>query len=43
MPALVMGNTVVFKPSQFSPKSAWNLVKLFEEAAAAGRAQPRVR
>jgi alpha-ketoglutaric semialdehyde dehydrogenase len=32
MPALVTGNTVVFKPSQYSPKSAWNLVKLFEEA-----------
>ncbi|MBI2760740.1 MAG: aldehyde dehydrogenase family protein [Chloroflexi bacterium] len=32
MPALVTGNTVVFKPSQYSPKSAWNVVKLFEEA-----------
>lgn len=32
MPALVTGNTVVFKPSQYAPKSAWNVVKLFEEA-----------
>jgi alpha-ketoglutaric semialdehyde dehydrogenase len=32
MPALVTGNTVVFKPSQFSPKSAYNLVKTIEEA-----------
>ncbi len=32
MPALVAGNTVVFKPSQFSPKSAWNLVRVLEEA-----------
>jgi len=32
MPALILGNTVVFKPSQFSPKSAHNLVKTLEEA-----------
>src|SRR5581483_8890140 len=32
MPALITGNTVVFKPSEYSPRSAWNLVKLFEEA-----------
>jgi aldehyde dehydrogenase (NAD+) len=32
MPALITGNTVVFKPSQYAPRSAWNLVKLFEEA-----------
>jgi acyl-CoA reductase-like NAD-dependent aldehyde dehydrogenase len=32
MPALVTGNTVVFKPSQFSPKSALNLAKTLEEA-----------
>jgi aldehyde dehydrogenase (NAD+) len=32
MPALVAGNTVVFKPSQFSPKSAHNLVAVLEEA-----------
>ncbi|HZP56089.1 MAG TPA: aldehyde dehydrogenase family protein [Dehalococcoidia bacterium] len=32
MPALVTGNTVVFKPSQFSPKSAYNLIKTLEEA-----------
>jgi aldehyde dehydrogenase (NAD+) len=31
MPALILGNTVVFKPSQFSPKSAHNLVKALEE------------
>jgi aldehyde dehydrogenase (NAD+) len=32
MPALVTGNTVVFKPSQFAPKSALNLVRALEEA-----------
>ncbi|MEE9277255.1 MAG: aldehyde dehydrogenase family protein, partial [Dehalococcoidia bacterium] len=32
MPALVAGNTVVFKPSEYSPKSAWNLVRVLEEA-----------
>ena len=32
MPAIVTGNTVVFKPSQFSPKSAYNLVHALEEA-----------
>jgi aldehyde dehydrogenase (NAD+) len=32
MPALVTGNTVVFKPSQYSPKSAHNLVAALEEA-----------
>ncbi|HLZ72148.1 MAG TPA: aldehyde dehydrogenase family protein [Dehalococcoidia bacterium] len=32
MPALISGNTAVFKPSEYSPRSAWNLVKLFEEA-----------
>jgi aldehyde dehydrogenase (NAD+) len=32
MPALVTGNTVVFKPSQFSPKSAHNLIAALEEA-----------
>ena len=32
MPAIVTGNTVVFKPSQFSPKSAHNLVAALEEA-----------
>src|SRR5438105_13150205 len=31
MPALITGNTVVFKPSQFSPRSAWNLVRILEE------------
>jgi acyl-CoA reductase-like NAD-dependent aldehyde dehydrogenase len=32
MPALVTGNTVVFKPSPFSPLSARNLVCILEEA-----------
>ncbi|HEY8173612.1 MAG TPA: aldehyde dehydrogenase family protein, partial [Dehalococcoidia bacterium] len=32
MPALVTGNTVVFKPSQFAPKSAHNLIAALEEA-----------
>jgi aldehyde dehydrogenase (NAD+) len=32
MPALVTGNTVVFKPSQYAPKSAYNLVAALEEA-----------
>src|SRR5205823_8950836 len=32
MPALIAGNTVVLKPSQFSPRSAWNLVRILEEA-----------
>ena len=32
LPALVTGNTVVFKPSQFAPKSAHNLVAALEEA-----------
>lgn len=32
MPALVTGNTVVFKPSHFSPLSAVNLMRILEEA-----------
>ncbi|MBI4570812.1 MAG: aldehyde dehydrogenase family protein, partial [Chloroflexi bacterium] len=32
MPALVTGNTVVFKPSPYSPLSAHNLLRLLEEA-----------
>ena len=32
MPALVTGNTVVLKPSPFSPMSAYNLVRILEEA-----------
>jgi aldehyde dehydrogenase (NAD+) len=32
MPALITGNTVVFKPSNFAPKSAHNLVAALEEA-----------
>jgi len=32
MPALVTGNTIVFKPASDTPKSAWNLVKTSEEA-----------
>jgi aldehyde dehydrogenase (NAD+) len=31
-PALVAGNTIVFKPSQFAPKSSHNYVKTLEEA-----------
>ncbi len=32
MPALVAGNTVVFKPSPYSPLSAANLLRILEEA-----------
>ena len=32
MPALVTGNTIVFKPSSFSPLSAHNLLSILEEA-----------
>jgi aldehyde dehydrogenase (NAD+) len=32
MPALVTGNTVVFKPSPYSPLSAANLLRILEEA-----------
>jgi alpha-ketoglutaric semialdehyde dehydrogenase len=32
MPALVTGNTLVFKPSPFSPMSAYNLMGILEEA-----------
>ncbi len=32
MPALVTGNTIVFKPSPYSPVSAYNLVRILEEA-----------
>ena len=32
MPALVTGNTVVFKPSPYSPLSAHNLIAILEEA-----------
>ena len=32
MPALITGNTVVLKPSPFSPLSAFNLVRILEEA-----------
>jgi acyl-CoA reductase-like NAD-dependent aldehyde dehydrogenase len=32
MPALVTGNAAVFKPSPFSPLSAYNLVRILEEA-----------
>ncbi len=32
MPALVAGNTVVFKPSPYSPVSAANLLRILEEA-----------
>ena len=32
MPALITGNTVVFKAANDTPKSGWNLVKALEEA-----------
>lgn len=32
MPALITGNTAVFKPSQYAPHTAWHLTRLFEEA-----------
>ncbi|MDP2954156.1 MAG: aldehyde dehydrogenase family protein, partial [Chloroflexota bacterium] len=32
MPALVAGNTVVFKPSRYTPESAYHLVRIMEEA-----------
>ncbi|HUG15141.1 MAG TPA: aldehyde dehydrogenase family protein [Thermomicrobiales bacterium] len=32
MPALVAGNTVVFKPASYSPRMAVRLVEIFEEA-----------
>jgi aldehyde dehydrogenase (NAD+) len=32
MPALVAGNAIVFKPSQYTPKSAYNLVKVLEDS-----------
>jgi aldehyde dehydrogenase (NAD+) len=31
-PALVAGNTLVFKPARYTPESAYNLVKTLEEA-----------
>ncbi len=36
MPALICGNTVVFKPSQYAPKSSHNLVQALEEAGLPG-------
>ena len=32
MPALIAGNTVVFKPSEYAPRSAWNVVNILREA-----------
>ena len=32
MPALIAGNTVVFKPSEYTPKCAWNLVQILHDA-----------
>jgi aldehyde dehydrogenase (NAD+) len=32
MPALICGNTVVFKPASYTPLTAYRLVKIFEEA-----------
>jgi aldehyde dehydrogenase (NAD+) len=36
MPALVAGNTCVFKPAGDTPESAWRFVKIFEEAGLPG-------
>jgi aldehyde dehydrogenase (NAD+) len=35
-PALVAGNTIVFKPAEDTPETAWNLAKLLEEAGLPG-------
>jgi len=32
MPALVAGNSVVFKPARYTPKSAYNMIKALEDA-----------
>ena len=41
MPALIAGNTVIFKPSEQTPDVAEFTVRLWEEAGApAGRGQP---
>ena len=32
MPALIAGNSVVFKPSEFAPKTAWNVVQILIDA-----------
>lgn len=36
MPALVAGNTVIFKPARYTPKSALNMVKTLEDAGIPG-------
>ncbi|MFQ5905565.1 MAG: aldehyde dehydrogenase family protein, partial [bacterium] len=36
MPALVAGNTIVFKPARYTPKSAWNMVRTLEDAGLPG-------
>ncbi len=36
MPALVAGNTCVFKPACDTPELAWNFVRIFEEAGLPG-------
>jgi aldehyde dehydrogenase (NAD+) len=32
MPSIVAGNTVVFKPARYTPKSAYNMIKALEDA-----------
>lgn len=36
MPAILAGNAVVFKPARYTPKSAYNIVKTFEDAGLPG-------
>lgn len=36
VPAILAGNGVVFKPARYTPKSAYNLVKTFEDAGLPG-------
>ena len=40
-PALAFGNTVVFKPAQWTPGCAWALTEILASAAPAGRLQSR--
>ncbi len=42
-PALAAGNTIVLKPSEITPLTTIALFRLIEEAAPAGRRQPRPR
>src|SRR3989304_1137216 len=42
MPALIAGNTVVFKPSPYSPLSAFNLMRILEAAGLPPAEEPPV-